>query len=44
MKFIFTLLFALASAGLTWIATDSSAAAGAVLFGLWSIAGLIELN
>lgn len=36
-KIVFTLLFAFLSVALTWTATDSVAAAGAVLFGLWSI-------
>lgn len=44
LKVFWTVLFAFVSAGLTWQATGSLSAGGAVLFGLWSVAGLAELN
>jgi hypothetical protein len=39
---MWTILFALVSAGLTMRATGSLSAGGAVLFGLWAIAGILE--
>jgi tryptophan-rich sensory protein len=39
---VWTILFALVSAGLTWRATGNVSAGGAVLFGLWAIAGIAE--
>lgn len=41
-KFYWTILFALISTGLTYVATNSIAAAGAVFFGLWAVAGIAE--
>lgn len=43
-KLLFTIGFALISSALTWHATGSLSAGGAVLFGLWSVAGIVEIN
>jgi hypothetical protein len=44
MKILWTVAFATASAALTWHATGNISAGGAVFFGLWAIAGIVELN
>ncbi len=44
IKIAWTVVFVLASSGLTVHATNSWSAGGAVLFGLWAIGGFIEIN
>ena len=39
-----TMVFAIASTTFTCVATGSWSAGMAVLFGLWTIAGIIEMN